>query len=206
MTFIATKPKSTYEAPPPGNHIARCYALVDLGTQEKTYEGKVTGKARKIRFQWELLGGDVMKDGRPFSVSKSYFVSLHEKSTMRRDLESWRGRAFSPEEEGAFDLETVVDKYCLLNIVQEADGKGNVYANIATISPLIKGMAKPSPVSDSFVFDLDRFDAELFEKLGDRTKQIIMLSPEWAQISGSPSAPSAPKAATNDGFDDDIPF
>ena len=92
MAFVATKPASNYTPPPAGMHIARCYRLIDLGTQPKSFQGKPTGEARKIMASWELLGEDRMDDGKPFTMSKSWFLSMHEKATLRKDLESWRGR------------------------------------------------------------------------------------------------------------------
>ena len=47
MAFVATKPASNYTPPPAGMHIARCYRLIDLGTQPKSFQGKPTGEARK---------------------------------------------------------------------------------------------------------------------------------------------------------------
>lgn len=216
MAFTATKPAGGNYAPPPaGMHIARCYQLIDLGTQKKMYQGKETGEARKVRASWELLGEDHMEDGSPFTISKSWFLSLHEKASLRKDLESWRGRPFSREEEAGFDVSKLVGAYCLLNIVQEKGDDNKDYTRISAITPLIKGMAKPAPVNPDFIFDLDDPDMEAFEKFSDKTKEIIMLSREMrarsvgsrpaTMASGAPDASNASSGFGPD-FDDDIPF
>lgn len=217
MAFTATKPTGgNYTPPPAGMHLARCFQLIDLGTQKKTYQGEDKGEARKVRASFELLGGDNMEDGSPFTISKSWFLSLHEKASLRKDLESWRGRPFSKEEEAGFDVSKLVGAYCLLNIVQEQGEGGKDYTKISAITPLIKGMVKPAPVNPDFIFDLDNPDMAAFEKFGDKTKEIIMLSREMrarsvgsrpaTMASGSSSMPPEGHPAFAGEFDDEIIF
>jgi hypothetical protein len=44
------------------------------------------------------------KGEEPYVVSKTYTLSMHEKATLRRDLESWRGQGFTEKEAEAFIL------------------------------------------------------------------------------------------------------
>ena len=77
-------------------------------------------------------------------ISKTYTASMHEKAALSKDLESWRGRAFTDEERDGFDLKKVLGQPCLLNVIHENKG-GTVYANIASVSPVPKGMpVKPA--------------------------------------------------------------
>lgn len=208
MAFTATKPESNYNPPPAGMHIARCHRLIDLGTQQKTYQGQLKGEARKISVGWELLGDDRMDDGRPFTISKSYFLSLHEKASLRKDLESWRGRPFSPEEEAGFDVSKLIGAYCMLNVIQERGEDGNEYTKISAITPMMKGLQKPDPVNEPFVFDLDNPDMEAFSKFSDKLKEIIGHSREWkARQSGNrPGTTASNPSKGIDGMDDDVPF
>ena len=208
MAFTATKPESNFTPPPQGMHIARCFRLIDLGTQPKTFQGQHKGEARKITVGWELLGEDRMQDGRPFTISKSYFLSLHEKASLRKDLESWRGRPFTAEEEAGFDVSKLLGAYCMLNIIQEQGQDGNEYTKISAITPLMKGLQKPDPVSDFFVFDMDAPDMAAFEKFSDKMKEIIRNSREWkARQSGAkPGTMAAAPAGGVADMDDDIPF
>jgi hypothetical protein len=132
-----------------------------------------------------------MADGRPFMVSKTYTVSTHEKSQLRKDLEAWRGKPFTVEEISRFEIIKVLGVYALLN-VSHVDGKdGNTYANIASLMPLPKGMPKPPAVNKDVIFDLDDRDMTVFNALPDRLKEKIMGSPEWTK---------------GDAFESDIPW
>lgn len=218
MAFIAKKTEADYAPPPEGMHVARCYRLIDLGTQEKFYQGVKTGEAQKILISFELLGEERMNDGSPFSVSKSYFLSMHEKSNLRKDLESWRGRQFTHDEESSFDVSKLLGAYCLLNMVREPSSNGKEYTNIKAITPLIKGMPKPEPVNKNTLFDLDNPDLGSFDGFSEKIKEIIQLSKEWKKfmIASGKSMNNKPDPGMAEnpqslgtGFDDmedDIPF
>jgi len=94
------------------------------------------------------------EDRPPYTVSSRYTASLHEKSRLRADLQSWRGRAFSAEELAAFDLEKLIGVGCLLNVVHTARN-GKQYADIVAIMPLPKQTPKLT-VSPDFVRQLFR--------------------------------------------------
>lgn len=208
MAFVATKPVSNYTPPPEGMHVARCYRLIDLGTQPKSYQGKpTTGEARKIMASFELLGDERMDDGKPFTISKSWFLSMHEKAALRKDLESWRGKAFTPDEEGSFDVSKLLGAYCLLNIVEEVGNDGGTYTKIKAITPLIKGMQKPDAVNENKIFDADEPDMAMFETFSDKMKDTINNCREWkARKSGGRPATTATKGSGFDDMDSDIPF
>ncbi len=213
MAFIATKPESNYTPPPEGMHIARCYRLIDLGTQPKSYQGQAKGEARKIMASWEILGDERMPDGKPFTISKSWFLSMHEKASLRKDLESWRGKSFTTEEEHSFDVAKLLGAYCLLNIVQEPGADGSPYTKIKAITPLIKGMPKPEPVNVNFIFDADDPDMEAYGKFSDKMKETIANCREWRtkRAGGRPATTATAPATVNTGsgfddMDDDIPF
>lgn len=79
-----------FELAPAGTHIAVCYRVIDLGTQETTFKGEVKHQ-HKILISWEIPD-EKMKDGRPFTIGKRYTWSMSEKANLRNDLESWRGK------------------------------------------------------------------------------------------------------------------
>lgn len=190
-----------FESAPIGNHIGRCIGMIDVGTQQGEYQGKVT-HARKVVIRWELpteliSEGDFA--GKPFVVSKFYTASLSEKANLRKDLVSWRSREFTDEELRGFDAKNILDKPCMVNVTHNEKKK----AKVAGITPIPKGMAAPGRVNDLFFFSLDDFKPELFEKLSDYYKDMIRKSPEWAEMQGT-SAPVAKNGM--DGLEDDIPF
>jgi hypothetical protein len=164
---------------PPGNHIARCIGLIDLGTQPVTFQGQVKHQ-RKVRVTWELPE-ELMEDKRPFTIGKKYTLSIGRNARLRQDLESWRGKAFTKEEEAGFELKTILDKVCQLNCVASDDGQ---YTNINGITPLPKKTKAPERVNELVFFSLDpqEFDAKAFSALGQKTQEMIVASPEYAAL------------------------
>lgn len=208
MPLYMPQPGANYDPPPEGAHVAVCYRVVDLGTQETTYMGQPR-KSHVIMLAWELPDTE-MTDGRPFSISKRYTYSSHSKSTLRKDLESWRGKRFEDSEFGTFDIGNLLGKPCMLNVVHTEKNQ-TVYANIAAIMRLPKGMNTPALHNEQVLLSLaDRpFDRGAFEKLSDRLRETIMKSPEYRMaIEGrSPDEEVPPPNGEGDYLGgDDIPF
>jgi hypothetical protein len=168
---------------PEGQYVARCYRVVDMGTQTINSPMFGTSEKHQVMISWELIGQDdpKMEDGRPFSAHQTYTVSLHEKAKLRADLESWRGKKFTTEELAGFDLGTIIGKYCMIQVVHSADGK---YANVQTIMAY-KG-DKPKPVNPNVVFDIDKPDMEVLNSLSDNMQAKIKNTPEWAAYENPP--------------------
>ncbi len=198
MGLIATDTGGgDFELTPAGNHVARCYPVVDLGMQTTTFNGQDSEK-RKVRISWELPA-ELMEDGRPFSVSANYTLSLSEKANLRKDLQSWRGRAFTDEELAGFDLFSVLGIPAMVNVVHNTNNN-KTYANVGSVSPMPKGMAAPTLVNDPLKFSLDEYDEVTFQGL-----------PEWLRnkinIKGvqSPQESSDENLPPVESYDDDDP-
>jgi len=212
MALIAQNNGTTFKPIPQGVHIGRCYRVIDLGTQEGEYKGKKK-ISRKIMLAWELHGEDeegnklVNDEGKPLVISKRYTLSLADKAALRSDLESWRGKAFTPAELGGFDVSVLIDAYALINVKHEVNGE-TTYSNVASISPLPKAMreAKPIGILETQLFDVTEPDMKLFETFSDKLKETINQCREWTK------PPSVNKAAANSGADsfadieDDVVF
>lgn len=200
---------TSFEQPPTGSHAARCIAIIDLGTQRTTYEGEAQIK-RQVIVRWELptelmTTGDFQ--GKPFTVSKFYTASLHEKSGLRKDLASWRGRDFTAEELKGFDLKSVIGKACMLAVGLSEKGK----AKVTSVMGLPKGMNVPAQVNQSFHFSLDasEFKDEIFESLSKGFKEMVVASPEYQQIIRRRNNPQHEPDSYDEGVpagEDDIPF
>jgi hypothetical protein len=212
MSFIVEDTGGSFERCPSGIHLARCYRIVDLGTQQSEYMGQVKF-LHKIMVAWEIHGQDeagkpiLMKDNRPFSIFKNYTLSWSEKANLRLDLQSWRGKPFSPEEMRRFDLKNVLGAWCLLNIIEREGKNGSTYSNVNGITPvpqMIKAAGLPAEVNKKELFVLSDPDMKMFEGFSDNLKKKIESSPEWQKR-------SAPKAKTDadylrEAIDDEIPF
>lgn len=190
-----------FELAPAGNHVARCYAVVDLGMQTRTWNN-VESEKRIVRISWELCN-ELMEDGRPFSVSQNYTLSLGEKSNLRKDLQSWRGRDFSEQELEGFDLFTVLSAPAMVNIVHKQSGD-RTYANVGSVSPIPKGLEAPPLQNAILKFSLDEYDESVFDSLPDWLQKKIntrgVQSPH-AVYSQDPNTPPI-----DSYMNDDIPF
>jgi hypothetical protein len=218
MAFIASdNGGGNFKRVPAGVFIGRCYSLIDLGTQLSS--GQYGEKMQhKIRIGWELFGDDedgapltVDVDGQdmPMTISKSYTVSLHEKAGLRKDLAAWRGRDFTDEEAKAFDVSKLVGVYCMVNVTT-SETNGKTYSNVAGLTPLPGALknAKPAPVHEHVLFDLDEPDMKVFATFHEKLQDAIKRSPEWARHSKTVGNPVHAQPA-NAGLDDpdlDAPF
>ena len=126
------------ELPSAGIQPAVCSKVFDLGRQVSEYNGERNIK-HKVLFIWELA--ETMKEGeyagKRFVVHKEYTASLHPKSTLRKDLESWKGKSI-PEETAkeGIDLEKMVKMPATLMIQHKtAKSSGNEYAIVSSVMP-----------------------------------------------------------------------
>jgi hypothetical protein len=153
MPLIAKGSSSNFTPAPAGQWQAVCVDVVDRGWHEKTFNGQaVLGKdgkpaqVHKVQLMWEI--NEEMADGRPYIVSAWFNLSLHEKATLRKSLESWLGRTLTePEVTEGYDLETLLGKNCQLTVVHKVTPNGT-YANVTAIVPLMKGMKNIKPSAD----------------------------------------------------------
>jgi len=198
---------------PTGMHLARCYRIIDLGTQESTYMGNVK-QLHKAMFQFEVHSEDaqgnptVTSKGDPMTVSKNFTVTLADKASLRKDLQTWRGKDFTKEELDGFELKNVLGQWAMLSVV-ETQNNGNTYTNIATINPVpasIKKNGLPEGKNELKIFSIDNPDMELFESFSDNLKNKIRQSPEWQRLHGGPSAGNSAPSANFDDMESDLPF
>ena len=202
---------SDFKLPPAGSFLARLYRIIDIGTQTTEWMGKKKMQ-RKIIAMFELHGEDndgqplQTAEGKPLIVSKRYTLSLDEKATLRKDLEAWRGKAFTQEELDGFNLEVLLGKCCMVSVTHSTyDGKE--YANIAGISQVpaaLKKLGEPVGVNELLIFTLDPFDQDKFNKLSEGMQGVIKKSAEYRNTfePGAPPVTSPPSEL----IDDDIPF
>jgi hypothetical protein len=198
---------STFTPVPTGMHLGRCFRVVDLGTQKSTYKG--TDKfQRKVLIQFEIhsedaQGNPLLTDkGEPMSISKRYTLSLYENSSLSKDLESWRGSAFTADERRGFDLEKLLGVWAMLNITKSIGNDSKEYTNIETINPVpmqIKKAGLPDPHNDTMIYSIQNSDEDTFNKLSESVRKTIEASPEFQDKNKG----GKKQAAYDDGFGDD---
>lgn len=197
----------SYEPCPAGTYTAICYRFVDRGTQINEFNGERKTR-REVMLTWEIPD-ELMADGRPFSISKTYTFSTHEKATFRKDLESWRGRAFIDDDfdgPNAFDTRNLLGKLCTLTVTHDVKGD-KIYSKVAAVGKAMKGVSPPALVNPIAYFALtpDRYDASIYGALSDKLKEIISRSPEYQEILRNSHRSDDP-GQTPRNLDDEIPF
>lgn len=141
-----------------GVYTAVSSAIIDLGLQKNEQFKKIQ---RKFMMIWTIIGEEVEINGekQPRTISKEYSFSLNEKSTLRKDLQAWRGKPFSEEELQGFNILAVLNKACQLQIILE-EKNNKKYNNIAGIMSLPKNSNVPI-LEDTYYFDME--NAETWE-------------------------------------------
>ena len=135
MALIIKGTDGDFTPAPPGLHQAVCVDVVDLGIVDGTF-----GPKRKLKIVWQLRSRNEKNER--FQVRATYTQSLHEKSRLRHDLESWRGRPFTKDELRAMDAEKLIGANCQIQVAHRVSQQGRTYANAQAIVPLAKGMVK----------------------------------------------------------------
>jgi hypothetical protein len=218
--------RKQFQIAPAGTHLARLYRIIDLGTQMREFEGKVTMN-RKAKFFFELHGDDaegkplLTTDGKPLIQSKEYTVSLNEKANLRRDLEAWRGKAFTNKELGngedyeyakdeprGFSIKSVLGHFCMVNISHRQKGD-MTYADLKGVSAvpsIYKKQGLPEGVNTTMIFTLDKFDQNMFDSLSENIKETIRKSPEYRSIGEQSKTYQEASGGSVTDMDDDVPF
>jgi len=190
-----------------GVYTAYSSMIVDLGVQRSDKFNKDT---RKFRIIWTIMNEEVEINGEKFprTISKEYSFSIGEKSTLRKDLQAWRGQPFTAEELGGFNLNNILNKACQLQIIVE-EKNGNTYNNIAGIMALPKGTSVEVPLMGK-IFDTENSETwdvykELPKFMQEKIKQSVNRLPELdAFISGYEQEKEQQDNQSNVTVNDDV--
>jgi len=151
---LTIKEHRTFLPVPEGSHIARCYAVIDLGMQySKFYDVTLP----KIMIGWELTDR-LTEEGKPFVHFQRYTTSLNTRSSLRTLLEGWRGQNFTSEELAGFDLKKILGASCYLTIKQVLNLQTQQYwPKVLAICPLPQLIVCPPPINKPIYFNLDHY-------------------------------------------------
>jgi hypothetical protein len=204
MLTVSESPNA-FELCPAGSVAARLARIIDLGTQQTTFNGE-TKRQHKVLLTWQIA--ENRSDGTPHQISRRFSLTLGEQSALRQFLASWRGKPFAETELQNFDLRKLLNLPCLLNVLH-VERAGKQYANIFSVSPLPKSMSAPELVGPAVAFDIDDESTHhVLVDLSESLQATIEQSPEWkahASARGH-AAPAGAGTAADDGFEDDIAF
>ena len=164
-----------FEKHPVGTVTTVCTKVLDLGTHYNEIKQK---NERKLRIDFEstelMKSGDY--EGKPFLLINNFNFSMYQNSRLCQFIEAWLGRKFTDQNEADdFDLDELLGKTALCNVIHSDDGK---WVNIGSIMPVPTGMKAPDAVGEFLNFDCDAPDMKVFEKLSDKVKEKIAASHE----------------------------
>lgn len=222
MSLLLKKSESKKSEPvPAGTHHAICYGVVDLGTQAPL--NPAYKPAHKLLFLWEIPEERIKysKDGKdmegPRVISREFNVSLGsdtKPTKLRTFLEGWRGRKFTEAELGGFDIKNIIGANCLLNVTHTAKGD-KTYANAESANPLMKGMVKKNPETETIYFDLSGFTSAEEVMFPDSMpawiQEKIKKSEEYQKLlngaaEAEPETEAGPGDAADESGGDNMPF
>lgn len=210
MPIIAKESGTDFKPVSEGVKGARCFGVVDLGTQvpnNTTYR-----PSRRVLLFWEIPEEVYELDGKefPMTIIKEYSLTLGKKnkqSNLRKDLNSWRGRAFTEEEAQGFDLKNIIGVPCMLSIEhyekQGGSGKG---AKVTAVTGLPKGFSVPELVHEKVYYELDMGKGQDFEALPEWVRTKINKCLEWNPSAAQAVAPPTGTEPEVEEPVDDVPF
>lgn len=164
---------------PEGIHKAVIYSVVDLGTQ--TIQSQQYGEQEKkqILISFEIPSitkvFDKEKGEQAVAISKTYTLSLHEKSRLYEVAKSVLGRDLTKEEQENLEPKDLLGGNVTLTVEHN-----NWYANIKSISKIFD-KEKLEAINELRLLELDNIDWDVFNKLHDKLKDKIIKSPEYLQ-------------------------
>lgn len=195
MGFAPPKASANFTPTPAGTHVARCCQVIDLGTHPEEFQGESKGDKQKIRLGFELpLKKHVFhteKGEEPFMIGVEYTYSLHEKAKLRKHLEAWRGKPYTPESLLKFDPTKLIGQPCLITVIHEKKADGNTVAKVTAITQLVEGMQVPPAILPTLIYSVDEGRNETFKKL-----------PQWIQEKCSQCIEWRPKSPTEEAAED----
>jgi hypothetical protein len=201
----------SFEPIPEGDQLARCVKMIHLGRVPNIYQdGKIQKKViLTFEFPEHLIESDNEDwNGKPSMISNDYTLSLHEKATLRKHLDKWRGKDFTEEEAKAFNVSKLIGQPCVIYIEHSKSKDGTkTYANIDKIKPA-KAEA-PEQLTQGLIINIMNLP-EHWETLSDYTKKQFEASLDFQEAYPNgietSEAPTETTAEVADETNDDLPF
>jgi hypothetical protein len=187
MPLIPPAPSKTQrELVPEGNHPARIYELIEIGTVEGSWMGqpKMNHNVRvSFEFPTKKFVFNEEKGAQPFVLSREMSLSLGEKANLRKIVEAVEGRKLTDAEAVNYDVLTIVGKPLLVTVSHtEPNQEGIQYANATTFSAVIEGLTVAPLYNPIRVLTYGEWNSETFNSLPDFLKEKMVKTPEYQQM------------------------
>lgn len=188
------------QLPPEGMVNAKCYAVVDLGSQENEWKWvKKLQRQIQISFETDVMWDFGDKWQLPLWVWETFSFFITETSNLGKMLEQRLGAIPDPNNFNIFDL---VGKTAELMILHKTSKAGKTRAKIMAVKP---GKKDWELINKPVMFTLDAFNEEEFFKLPARQQKVVQNTPEYEKILEQMEGTNpAETKAKDDGSD--LPF
>lgn len=162
---------------PEGIHKAVIYSVVELGTQTINSAQYGEQQKKQVLLSFEIPSitkvFDKDKGEQAVAISKTYTLSLHEKSRLREVAEAVLGRKMTEAEADEHDTKDFIGGNVMLTIEHN-----NWYANIKGISKVFD-KEKIEPTNPTRYFDINNIDQKVLSSMHDKLKDKIVNTPEY---------------------------
>tara|TARA_R110000803_G_scaffold36811_3_gene79125 strand:- start:2626 stop:3420 length:795 start_codon:yes stop_codon:yes gene_type:complete len=196
---------------PEGDHLAICYMITDLGTQEVKVAEKFGGGTKpqgKVEFAFEFPEYKAVYNDEKGQQVMSHWVmqtkSFYGSSRLKIMLESWSKKKIGANDK--VDLSVYLGRACMITIEHNPDKNGLadddtgstiVWQNMTNFPTklsdadreayakkgFLKGDKKTYPTeNEKSYFDLGKFDQDVFDKIFPFKQKKIAGSPEFEAL------------------------
>lgn len=133
-----------------GSHLAVCYAIIDLGSQEQyKYGSDEKELKKKLYISWEFPGKRAVYNEdigeQIMAHHEKYNQSGHEKSAIMKLFSSWQGREFDPNTD---EPSKFLGRAINIVIKHQEDSKKRVDPDSGNVIKWMKISGVPSPLND----------------------------------------------------------
>jgi len=198
MNTISEQTQTQRKLTPRGTHVARCVAVVDLGTAPDTYEGKTTVR-RKLSLTWEFPKQLIEKDGEtfPMQLSRTFTASLYQDSAFRGIIDPWL--APSADEIKKFNPSVLAGKECLVSVIHETKKNGDPVDKVSSVSSLPDGTNVPETATEPWEYDPEKPTVN-FDRLKEWQQKRVRTSEEYKNAMKGKHDSSGLDETDNDPF------
>lgn len=210
------------ELVPQGNHVARLYEIMYLGTLTTPFlnDDGTPKEQYKVRLTFELpnekrmFGAEGEEKELPMVISKECTFSLYkgtQTAVLRTIAHALIGTTLKDEEAEVFDIDDLLGRACMLEVAHETHKEsGQTYAKAVGFGSLPKGVEAPAQVNESKTLSVQEMTKEDIDALPDFLAKKMQSSKEYnlrfTARSENVTNSSVPDYPTEEINPEDIPF
>lgn len=176
---------------PEGQQPARCVAIIDIGTQKRSFNGVEKDPIGQVYFKFEFSKyTHSYKEGepaKPLSIYQNFNWTADERGKLSIVLKAWAKYKKPLDTITVKFVKAFLGQYCSIYIEHNVSEKNKLtYANIGNkgkdIKPFDINVPKPSEGETPKFFNLKEFSWETFRGLPKFIQEDIRKSAEWPAI------------------------